>query len=312
MLIRSGVIEDKAEWIKLAKEVAPVFRVPDMADNEEFQAYVIRALKGNKAIVAMDRMTDACLGIISFSRKHNSIAWFGVFEKHRGKGVGGKLLNCAINQLDWNQDINVETYPKDYAPGIPARKVYEKYGFRDTDELRFDEYNNLICKMTIPANDRKKGHSFHYHFDTYTTWADKAHCPVCQKQEPPYPPVLIKELDYSWVECHPEAQGKLFGKCHVLSKQHSEHFYDMAREDMANFMTDVQKAAQALHQVTGAVKVNYEIHGNSMPHLHVHLFPRYLDDDFPSAPIDYRLTEPSPYESEEAFKWFIQKMQALL
>ena len=59
----------------------------------------------------------------------------------------------------------------------------------------------------------------------------------------------------------------------------------MSKEDMANFMEDVQRVARALHKVTGAVKINYEIHGNSMPHLHVHLFPRYIDDDFPSAPI---------------------------
>jgi diadenosine tetraphosphate (Ap4A) HIT family hydrolase len=124
--------------------------------------------------------------------------------------------------------------------------------------------------------------------------------------------MLIKELEHSWVECYEEAQGRLFGKCHVLSKKHSEHFYDMSIEDMSNFMSDVQRAAKALHTVTGAVKINYEIHGNSMPHLHVHLFPRYLDDSFPSGPIDYRITEPSPYEDSEEFNWFVSKMRELL
>lgn len=49
-----------------------------------------------------------------------------------------------------------------------------------------------------------------------------------------------------------------------------------------------------------------------MPHLHVHLFPRYIDDDFPSAPIDYHVIEPSPYESEEEFLWFVNSMRDLL
>ena len=75
---------------------------------------------------------------------------------------------------------------------------------------------------------------------------------------------------------------------------------------------DVQRAGQALLQVTGAVKIIYEIHGNSMPHLHVHLFPRYLDDAFPSAPIDYRVTTPSPYENPFAFAWFVSQMQQAL
>ncbi len=42
------------------------------------------------------------------------------------------------------------------------------------------------------------------------------------------------------------------------------------------------------------MKINDEIHGNAEPHLHLHLFPRYLDDPFPGAPIDDRRTEPSP------------------
>jgi len=35
--------------------------------------------------------------------------------------------------------------------------------------------------------------------------------------------------------------------------------------------------ARALKEVTGATKINYEIHGNTVPHLH--LFPRYLVGD---------------------------------
>jgi diadenosine tetraphosphate (Ap4A) HIT family hydrolase len=81
---------------------------------------------------------------------------------------------------------------------------------------------------------------------------------------------------------------------------------------MADFMNDVQKVAKALHQVTGAVKINYEIHGNSMPHLHVHLFPRYMEDDFPGAPIQYNLVEPCPYGDDEEFQWFADKIRELL
>lgn len=217
-----------------------------------------------------------------------------------------------MNQLDFNKDITVETYPDDYIPGVPAKKTYRNFGFVDVDKTLFDKLNNPIWKMAIKASDRKKGGSFHYNFNTYSKWAEPINCPVCQEQEVPDPPTLLKELEYSWAECYKEAQGRLFGKCHVLSKKHSEHFYDMDKEDMANFMEDVQRVAQALHKVTGAVKINYEIHGNSMPHLHVHLFPRYIDDDFPSAPIDYRILEPSPYESNEEFNWFVDSMRELL
>lgn len=78
---------------------------------------------------------------------------------------------------------------------------------------------------------------------------------------------------------------------------------------MVGFMSDVQKVGKALHKITGAIKINYEIHSNSGPHIHCHLFPRYLDDDFPAALIDYRISEPSPYESEEELNWFVDKMR---
>jgi diadenosine tetraphosphate (Ap4A) HIT family hydrolase len=34
--------------------------------------------------------------------------------------------------------------------------------------------------------------------------------------------------------------------------------------------------------------MNYEIHGNTIPHLHMHLYPRYSGDPFEGEPIDPR------------------------
>jgi diadenosine tetraphosphate (Ap4A) HIT family hydrolase len=116
---------------------------------------------------------------------------------------------------------------------------------------------------------------------------------VCCQWPGPPDIVLIKELEHSWLEASMQAQGCLWGKCHVLCKKHYVELYEIPEQDLLDFMTDVQKASKALKTVSGAVKINYEIHGNSMPHLHVHLFPRYLDDPFPSAPIDYRIIKPN-------------------
>lgn len=94
-----------------------------------------------------------------------------------------------------------------------------------------------------------------------------------------------------------------------MSKKHSVHFYDLPPEDIANFMSDFQLAAKTLHKVTGSVKINYEIHGDTMPHLHAHLFPTYIDDLFPGSAIDFKITEPSAYENDAEFEWFIEKMK---
>ncbi len=133
-----------------------------MANDPEFHEYIDKKLSKYEAIIAKDRMSNDYLGIIGFSRTHNRITWFGVFEKYRGKSIGSKLLNCALNQLDWSKDITVETYPDEYEPGIPTKKIYRKYGLIDIDKTLLDKLDNPIWKMVIPASDRKKGGSFHY------------------------------------------------------------------------------------------------------------------------------------------------------
>ena len=86
----------------------------------------------------------------------------------------------------------------------------------------------------------------------------------------------------------------------------------MPKSDMVNFMSDVQIAAKALKTVTKAERINYELHGNSMPHMHMHLFPRYIDDSFPGLSIDYHKIEPSPYSDEKEFEYFIEQMRQVL
>jgi len=157
-----------------------------------------------------------------------------------------------------------------------------------------------------------QGHSFHYRYPEYDKEADKKYCPCCNNEQQPDGLKDIAELEYSWVTAERTAQGRLFGKCHVMCKKHYVHLFEMSKDDLAGYMGDIQKAAKALQEVTGAVKINYEIHGNSAPHLHCHLFPRYLDDDFPGMGIDVKLIEPSPYESDEEFEWFFKKMQEKL
>jgi diadenosine tetraphosphate (Ap4A) HIT family hydrolase len=44
--------------------------------------------------------------------------------------------------------------------------------------------------------------------------------------------------------------------------------------------------AAALNELVQPSKMNYEIHGNSIPHLHLHLFPRFAGDPFQGRPID--------------------------
>ena len=180
---------------------------------------------------------------------------------------------------------------------------------RDQDRTSLAAENLLRVAMLQVEG---RGGSFHHNYPRYARWALPETCPVCNNEQAAADQTTIAELEWAWVDCSPMAQGRLFGKCTVLSKVHSEHFHDLPAIAVAGFMANVQQVARALHEITGAVKINYEMHGNSAPHLHMHLFPRYLDDDFPAAPIDYRVSEPSPYESQEEYLWFVDRMRQAL
>lgn len=52
---------------------------------------------------------------------------------------------------------------------------------------------------------------------------------------------------------------------------------------------DVMFAAERLARLVDPQKVNYEIHGNTLPHLHAHVYARFRRDRFVGGPIDNRL-----------------------
>lgn len=148
--------------------------------------------------------------------------------------------------------------------------------------------------------------SFHDNMETWESWCESEHCPVCRNDEPPGDLVTIRETEYSWLEAHPRVC--LPGTRYLMAKTHAVELYDLSDRELTGFMKDVQDAARALKHITGAVKINYEIHGNTVPHLHVHLFPRSEDDPFPGQPIQYNQIDPSVY-GEGDFEVFTQEMQ---
>jgi len=54
---------------------------------------------------------------------------------------------------------------------------------------------------------------------------------------------------------------------------------------MVAFWRESRAVARALSSLLQPGKMNYEIHGNSIPHLHLHLYPRFPGDPFEGRPI---------------------------
>jgi diadenosine tetraphosphate (Ap4A) HIT family hydrolase len=117
-----------------------------------------------------------------------------------------------------------------------------------------------------------------------TAWSsllDGSGCPICVRGRPLD---IIGTTDSSWLTMSENAP--MPGYVCLVSRIHAVELHDLSESQGAAFMRDARQVSQALSTATGAVKLNYEIHGNTIPHLHMHFFPRHPGDPFEGGAID--------------------------
>jgi diadenosine tetraphosphate (Ap4A) HIT family hydrolase len=71
----------------------------------------------------------------------------------------------------------------------------------------------------------------------------------------------------------------------LILKRHATELYELDRDERVALMDAVSEVARALAHVYDAVKMNYELLGNLLPHIHWHLVPRRADDPIPRQPV---------------------------
>jgi diadenosine tetraphosphate (Ap4A) HIT family hydrolase len=130
--------------------------------------------------------------------------------------------------------------------------------------------------------------------DVWKHLCSGATCPICVRQEPMD---IVSNLEASWVTMQEAAPVR--GYVCLVSHMHAVELYDLPDPMALGFMRDARRVSKALTSVAGAVKLNYEIHGNSIPHLHMHFFPRYRGDPFERRPIDPKLVTTAVYAPGE-------------
>ena len=108
-------------------------------------------------------------------------------------------------------------------------------------------------------------------------------CVICARG---VPLDLLVEMPSTWVTAAQEAP--LPDYVCVVSKIHVSEPFELRGEARRAFWDDVSTVAEAIQRATGSPKMNYEIHGNTIPHLHLHLYPRFSGDPYEGAPIDPR------------------------
>jgi diadenosine tetraphosphate (Ap4A) HIT family hydrolase len=67
---------------------------------------------------------------------------------------------------------------------------------------------------------------------------------------------------------------------------------ELDEDEAAGYWAEVLAVARALIAVYKPLKMNYETLGNSLPHLHTHLVPRYTADPRPGQPFPLSAQQP--------------------
>jgi diadenosine tetraphosphate (Ap4A) HIT family hydrolase len=104
-------------------------------------------------------------------------------------------------------------------------------------------------------------------------------CPFCRRlaalHELP-PAELVCQLPDSVVFLGPWQY--YHGYCVVVSRRHARELYDLAVEARRGYLDEMCLVARAIGECFRPHKLNYELLGNQVPHLHWHLFPRSSTD----------------------------------
>ena len=131
-----------------------------------------------------------------------------------------------------------------------------------------------------------------------------ADCQICRSKAD-----AIAQLEASWILLGPDDPVRGYA-CLVFGR-HAVELHDLTDAEGAALMNDIRKLSAAIARIMRPIKMNYEVHGNTAPHLHVHFFPRYRGDQFEGGPINPGTAKRPAYSPGE-FESFRERLKSEL
>jgi diadenosine tetraphosphate (Ap4A) HIT family hydrolase len=114
--------------------------------------------------------------------------------------------------------------------------------------------------------------------DAWRRLSSEGGCPICVRLASGDATNVIAATTAVLVTAEPDAT--LPGYVCVTSRHHVVEPFELSARDQSDFFLDAMSVARAVSATLTPTKMNYEIHGNTIPHLHMHLYPRQADDPY--------------------------------
>jgi diadenosine tetraphosphate (Ap4A) HIT family hydrolase len=85
----------------------------------------------------------------------------------------------------------------------------------------------------------------------------------------------------------------------LVLKRHATELFYLSIEERAGMIEEVARMAEVLAREYRTIKINYEVLGNQVPHIHWHVIPRPKDDPAPLDPVWTVVHTPRRLEDDE-------------
>ncbi|HXD95383.1 MAG TPA: HIT family protein [Candidatus Acidoferrum sp.] len=107
-------------------------------------------------------------------------------------------------------------------------------------------------------------------------------CPACTGQ---WPAPEQRILDCGSTVAYLHDDQFFPGWVFLVLKRHATELWQLDPAERSALVEEAARVARAVSTAFDAVKVNYELLGNMIAHIHWHLIPRCPDDPAPRAPV---------------------------
>ena len=104
--------------------------------------------------------------------------------------------------------------------------------------------------------------------------------------------IRFKEAPHS--DAYLQRHGIVRGYTIVIWRgRHVAEPTELTWEDASAYWREVLDVVRAIEENYRPVKINLSMLGNTLPHLHTHVLPRYMNDPAPFRPLPFGLDDPA-------------------
>jgi diadenosine tetraphosphate (Ap4A) HIT family hydrolase len=133
----------------------------------------------------------------------------------------------------------------------------------------------------------------------FYAWRAGDGCPTCAEGRPDETPHGVRwfagELTDAYLTKADIQRGLSIA---VFRGRHVVEPTELTEAEAAVYGREVLRVARAIEAAFSPLKLNYDVLGNSVPHLHTHIVPRYADDPKPGWPFPFPTPDPPPIPGE--------------